>query len=157
MKHCPRKWTNTGILVPSLVIALLVVSGCSTTDTGTTNASTSSFQFPSLKNPWGKTDPKYADLENGPLAGDIGSALSPAARKQALEAEYQALESRKSGETIRWQYSATQNGKITPYPPYQVGSSNCRRYVHAVSIDGQTRQSAGTACRDNEGKWTPLT
>lgn len=145
----------------SLAAMLFVASGCSTTDpvnpTGTTNASTSSFQFPSLKNPWTKTDPKYAELVHGPLSGDIGSALSPAARKQALEAEYQALESMKSGEIIHWQYSVTQNGKITPFPPYQVGSSNCRRYVHAVSIDGQTRQSAGTACRDNEGNWTPLT
>lgn len=157
MKYFPSFFKNHIVLMASLSVILLAASACSTSGTNTTKDSATSFQFPSLNIPWGKTDPRYAELANGPLSSEIGSALSPAAKKKALEAEYNALENRKSGEIVHWEYSTTQNGKITPYPPYQVGSSNCRRYVHAVSVDGQFRQSTATACRDKEGKWTPLT
>ncbi len=150
--------------LPSSIIRPLIIfvfaailSACSNTDGDSTKASASRFELPAIKNPWNKTDPKYAQLADGALAGDIGNSLPDAAMKKALEAEYNALESRKSGESIAWQYSAQQKGMVTTFPPYQVGTSNCRRYIHTVSINGQSRQSSATACRDKSGKWTPLT
>lgn len=139
------------------LLAVVSISSCSTFEGEPSSVSTAKLGFPSIKNPWAKTDPKYAELANGPLSGEIGEKLSEAARKKALDAEYSALESRKSGEHVTWQLSLSQNGSVTTFPPYQVGTSKCRRYIHSVSINGQSSQSAATACRDKSGKWTPLT
>ena len=139
-----------------IVFAALVVNSCSTAQTGTQTPKSAKFSLPKLTNPWQKIDPKYAGLADGLLAGEIGSQLSDGAKKQALEAEYQALERSKSGISVPWRQSAELNGKVTPYPPYQVGSSNCRRYEHAITAKGVVQQSAGTACRDKNGIWTPL-
>ena len=139
------------------LLAVFAASSCSTLDGDTSSVATAKIAFPSIKNPWAKTNPKYAELGKGPLSGDIGEKLSEAAKQMALDAEYNALESRKSGEHVTWQLSANQNGRVTTFPPYQVGTSKCRRYIHSVSVNGQSSQSAATACRDQSGKWTPLT
>jgi surface antigen len=138
------------------VLFLTALAGCSTTSEGTKTASNSNFTLPSL-NPWARLNPKYSELAKGPLAGEIGLSLSKSAMKQAIEAEYKALEESRSGEITKWESSTTQNGKITPFPPYQVGASNCRRYVHSVSVEGKTHQATGTACRNKDGVWSPLT
>ncbi len=138
------------------VLILITFAGCSTTSVGTKTASNSSFSMSNL-NPWSRLNPKYSELAKGPLAGQLGSSLSKSAMQQAIQAEYKALEGSRSGEITRWESSTTQNGKITPFPPYQVGSSNCRRYVHSVSNDGKTSQATGTACRNKDGVWSPLT
>ncbi|MCP4073517.1 MAG: hypothetical protein GY742_17530 [Hyphomicrobiales bacterium] len=140
---------------PVLVSAML--AACSLYGNETRNSSNAKISMPGFKNVWIRTNPKYRQLAKGPLAGDLGSELSGAAMKQALEAEYRALENSRSGEIIRWQYSDEQNGNVTSFPPYQVGSSNCRRYIHTVSIEGNTNRATGTACRNNEGIWSPLT
>ena len=106
----------------------MVFAGCSTTGVGTKTATNT-----------------------------IGSSLSKSAMKQAIEAEYRALEGSRSGEITKWETANNENGRITPFPPYQVGSSNCRRYVHSVSVEGKTSQAAGTACRNKDGVWSPLT
>lgn len=138
------------------VLFLIAFAGCSTIGEGTKTASNSDFTLTSL-NPWSRLNPKYSELAKGPLAGEIGSSLSKSAMKQAIEAEYRALEGSRSGEITKWESSNTQKGRITPFPPYQVGSSNCRRYVHSVSVAGKTHQATGTACRDKDGVWSPLT
>ncbi|MCP4183352.1 MAG: hypothetical protein GY761_08550 [Hyphomicrobiales bacterium] len=138
------------------VLILITFAGCSTTSVGTKTGSNSSFSTPNLY-PWSRLNPKYSELAKGPLAGELGSSLSKSAMKQAIQAEYKALEGSRSGEITRWESSTTQNGKITPFPPYQVGSSNCRRYVHSVSTDGKISQATGTACRNKDGVWSPLT
>ncbi|MCF6321317.1 MAG: hypothetical protein L3J32_06050 [Rhizobiaceae bacterium] len=142
-------------LLSLLLFALL--ASCSTSGTDVNSAKPSSFSFSAVSNGWPGDSSKYRELANGPLSGELGSSLSRAAIKQALEAEYNALEKSKPGEVVDWRYSDSQTGKIIPYSPYRVGSSNCRRYIHSVSIEGTTRQATGTACRDNSGVWTPLT
>lgn len=139
------------------VLLCTVLAACSTSASESGKTGGSKISLASVSSGWGRSNSKYSELASGPLAGEIGAPLSAAAKKQAVEAEYTALEKSKSGEPILWQYSSTQNGKIVPYPLYQVGSSSCRRYIHIVSVDGVTRQAAGTACRDKEGVWTPLT
>jgi len=141
----------------ALVFLLPLLQSCSTTVSEDAKADASKTSLSNSRYSWFKTDPRYANLANGPLASDIASSLSNAALKQAIEAEYDALENRKSGDPAHWQYSDKQSGKVVSYPPYQVGSSSCRRYIHAVSINGDTLQAAGTACRDKNGIWTPLT
>jgi len=141
-------------LISILFFAFL--AACSTS--GSDNAGTRPNNFLAIgSNSWLGVDTRYSALANGPIASDIGQALSAPAKKRAIEAEYTALEKSKSGEIVTWQYSNSQSGKITPYSLYQVGSSSCRRYIHSVSVNGSTKQAAGTACRDEDGTWTPLT
>jgi surface antigen len=40
--------------------------------------------------------------------------------------------------------------------PYQVGSQNCRQYTHTITVDGKDTVSRGSACRNNDGSWSPL-
>lgn len=141
----------------TLIVVLAVVTACSTSNSDTKNSSKPRLSFASVTNPWLGANPKYKQLASGPLGSKLGAELSAAAMRQAIIAEYDALETGRSGETTRWQYSSAQNGKIISYPPYQVGSANCRRYIHSVSINGKTSQAAGTACRNKDGIWTPLT
>ncbi len=145
------------IILLLVALPLVVLQACSTTVGGSGKQTGSNLAVQADKFSWFKSDAKYIELANGPLSGEIGASLSKPALKQAIIAEYNALENRRSGETIIWEYSGKQSGKIISYPPYQVGSSSCRRYIHSVSVDGSTSQAAGTACRDKDGNWTPLT
>ena len=94
--------------------------------------------------------------EEGLLAGELGSSLNASARRKAAEAEYRALESGQTGMPVPWKMSDNLYGNVVPQQPYSVGSSNCRRYVHTVTEKGQVRSATGTACRNDEGIWQPL-
>ncbi|MEZ5872423.1 MAG: hypothetical protein R3D32_11410 [Nitratireductor sp.] len=95
-------------------------------------------------------------LSTGVLASDFGSSLDPKAKRLAADAEYKALEGGRAGAEVPWKASETVYGSVIPQQPYQVGSSNCRRYVHTITQNGQSRSVAATACRDPEGVWHPL-
>ena len=95
-------------------------------------------------------------LAGGIIGDSIGQSLDRRSRQAALEAEYQALESGRPGRPVQWQGSDGVYGEVVPRETYQVGSSNCRRYTHTIYIDGVPQQASGTACRNPDGTWTPL-
>lgn len=98
-----------------------------------------------------------AELGNGLLGSSI-NRLAPADRTKALEAEYRALEYSPAGKSVSWRAaSASASGEVVAAQPYQVGSQNCRQYTHSFSIDGAPQTVRGTACRNADGSWTPLT
>ncbi|WP_407864242.1 hypothetical protein [Phyllobacterium phragmitis] len=94
-------------------------------------------------------------LGNG-LLGASANRLDPASRKKALEAEYRALEYAPVGQVTNWK-SGSGSGDVVAAQPYQVGSQNCRQYTHTFTIDGAPQTMRGTACRNPDGSWTPLT
>ena len=95
-------------------------------------------------------------MGNG-LLGGAAQTLSSRDRKQALEAEYKALEYTDAGKTVNWS-SAKEgtSGIVTPGQPYQVGSQNCRQYRHSFVINGVPQTVRGSACRNSNGTWSPL-
>ncbi|RCS23533.1 hypothetical protein DUT91_13290 [Phyllobacterium salinisoli] len=96
-------------------------------------------------------------LGNG-LIGTAANRLDPADRKKALEAEYKALEYAPVGRATSWKSaSGTPSGEVIAAQPYQVGSQNCRQYTHIFTIDAAPQTVRGTACRNPDGSWTPLT
>ncbi|MEZ5790484.1 MAG: hypothetical protein R3D34_06745 [Nitratireductor sp.] len=103
-----------------------------------------------------RSGPAVSALSAGVLASDFGSGLDPRARKMAANAEFVALETGRAGAEIPWKASETVYGSVIPQQPYQVGSSNCRRYVHTITQNGQSRSTAATACRNADGIWVPL-
>jgi surface antigen len=49
-------------------------------------------------------------------------------------------------------------GEVMAAQPYRVGSQDCRQYTHTVfSGSGAGATARGTACRNADGSWTPLT
>ncbi|MEK1890333.1 MAG: hypothetical protein AAAB35_22780 [Phyllobacterium sp.] len=138
------------IAISLLAIALL--SGCSTPSGSKSGGGT----FTSLTG--GGKQPAsgvLAALGNG-LIGN--ASLDASDRKRALQAEYQALEYSPAGKTVEWKNSSgNRSGEVVAAQPYQVGSQNCRQYTHTVRIDGTPQSARGTACRNEDGSWTPLT
>ncbi|WP_099865106.1 RT0821/Lpp0805 family surface protein [Pararhizobium haloflavum] len=96
---------------------------------------------------------------NGGIIGPIaGEQLSDRDRRRAIEAEYRALETAPVGRTISWTNERSGlSGEVSAAQAYQVGSQNCRQYTHTVTGKGQPLIARGTACRSDDGAWTPLT
>lgn len=96
-------------------------------------------------------------LAGGVIGGSIGQQLDQNNKQRALQAEYDALERGRAGQPVQWQGSNGISGNVVPQQTYQVGAQNCRRYTHTIIVDGVPQQAAGTACRNADGTWTPLT
>jgi surface antigen len=96
-------------------------------------------------------------MEGGLIGGTLGSGLKESDRSTALQAEYRALEYTPAGAAVEWQGAGSLSGAVTAAQPYRVGSQDCRQYAHTVARGGQKQTARGTACRNPDGSWTPLT
>ncbi|KQV63841.1 hypothetical protein [Rhizobium sp. Root1220] len=92
---------------------------------------------------------------DGGIVGRSGVTLSDSDRQRALEAEYRALEGAAVGQPVVWS-GRNVSGKVVAAAPYQVGSQNCRQYTHRVTVDGRETVARGSACRNDNGSWSPL-
>ncbi|PSH70557.1 hypothetical protein CU102_00385 [Phyllobacterium brassicacearum] len=134
------------------LLAVAVLAGCSTTSGSKSNGG----PFSSLTGSKPASSDVLAALGNG-LIGNKAS-LDTSDRKRALQAEYQALEYSPAGKSIEWKNaSGSRSGEVVAAQPYQVGSQNCRQYTHTVRVEGTPQSARGTACRNEDGSWTPLT
>lgn len=132
------------------VAILLALGGCA--KTGGQSSFLNSFV------PQSEGQPSVIDALNGGIIDPaISSQLSAKDRTRALEAEYRALEIAPSGQIVAWSGSqGSVSGEVYAAQPYEVGSQNCRQYVHKIVQGGQTVTARGTACRSEDGNWTPL-
>lgn len=95
-------------------------------------------------------------MATGLLAGEFGSGLDKAAKRHALDAEIEALESGNAGASTSWKSGKEYSGEVTPGQPFEVSGRICRRYNHRIKVDGLSRSADATACRNQEGLWEPL-
>ncbi|MCJ8507600.1 hypothetical protein MUU53_06690 [Rhizobium lemnae] len=91
----------------------------------------------------------------GGIVSRAGTQLSESDRQRALEAEYRALEFSEVGQATEWK-GRNISGEVVAAAPYQVGSQNCRSYTHTLTINERELKARGTACRNADGAWTPL-
>jgi surface antigen len=98
-----------------------------------------------------------AAMNGGLVGGTVGTGLSAREKRSALEAEYKALEYTASGQKVPWRGNAGHSGEVAAAQPYRVGSQDCRQYTQTVVIGGVSSTARGTACRNVDGSWTPLT
>ena len=97
-------------------------------------------------------------MGGGLIGGKIGAGLTEREKRSGLEAEYKALEYTASGQVVTWKSdSSSRYGEVVAAQPYRVGSQDCRQYTHTVFTGGPGLTARGTACRNSDGSWTPLT
>jgi len=148
------------VTAASLALAALLLAGCQTSNQNIGRV-TGAVAGGLIGNQFGSGSGRVAATLAGALAGgiigdSIGRNLDQNSRQAALQAEYNALERGTPGQPVRWQGTNGTYGQVVPQQTYQVGSQNCRRYTHTIYIDGTPQQAAGTACRNADGTWTPL-
>ena len=135
------------------ILPLLSLTACSTLNSSKTSASSSGSALTSGS----VSNAVLAPMGNG-ILGSAVSQLAASDRRAAIEAEYKALEYAPKGEAVAWKgRSGRASGEVTAAQPYQVGSQNCRQYSHSYTVDGAPQMVRGTACRNDDGSWTPLT
>jgi surface antigen len=97
-------------------------------------------------------------LLGGLIGNRIGASLDEQDRERAYAAQMDALERGPSGAPVTWKNpDSGRYGTIVPGPAYVDRGHNCRSYTHTIYIDGQPQTARGTACRNPDGTWTPLT
>jgi len=145
----------------TVLVSMLLVSACTPTNQqigGVSGAVIGGV----VGNQFGGGSGRVAATVLGALAGgligdNIGRNMDENSRRVALQAEYDALETGQTGQPVSWQGNDGVYGRVVPQQTYQVGAQNCRRYTHTIYVDGTPQQAAGTACRNPDGTWTPLT
>ena len=95
-------------------------------------------------------------VAGGGVLAEAAGPLSADDRRRALAAEFQALEFQPVNDPVEWR-GRSGSGRVSALAPFQVGSQNCRRLVHTLTIDGQDVIAKGSACREPDGTWTPIT
>lgn len=138
------------------ILAVLALAGCATSNPGTV---VGGFAGQPTRPATAPASQAIVQAMGGGLVGSIaGEGLSRGERLRAIEAEYRALEHTPVGQTVTWGERASgRYGEVTAAQPYRVGSQDCRQYVHTVTLGGAQKVGRGTACRNPDGSWTPLT
>jgi surface antigen len=138
-----------------VLAAALALGGCAST-AGSTGSVIGRFA-PGGSETGNRAQAILAAMGDGLVGGAFASPLAERDRLKALEAEYKALEYSPAGQAVAWKgESGDPSGEVTAYQPYRVGSQDCRQYTHSVISAGQSRSMRGTACRNEDGSWTPL-
>lgn len=136
------------------VAAMLAISGCSTTGLSKPTPTTAAPPTVARAAPSGI----IAAMQGGLIGGTIGADLDSADRQSALQAEYRALEHTPNGQKVTWKSDrSARYGEVVAAQPYRVGSQDCRLYNHTVFGGAGSKTARGTACRNPDGSWTPLT
>ena len=95
----------------------------------------------------------------GALLGNrIGAAMDDDDKQRAYAAQINALNDGAPGAPVSWRNpDSGRHGMVVPGPYYDEGGRRCRAYTHTIYIDGRPETARGTACRNPDGSWTPLT
>ena len=92
------------------------------------------------------------------IGGEIGRQLDQADQRALYDAQYRALEYGNPGTPVGWKNpNSGHYGEVVPGPGYKVNAYDCRDYTHTIYISGQPQVARGTACRQPDGTWKPVT
>ncbi|MFI5409884.1 hypothetical protein [Kaistia sp. UC242_56] len=101
--------------------------------------------------------PPPGALSGGVAGQSIGRGLDDRERQRAEQAEFQALEYGRPGSPVEWRGDREGfRGEVVPGPRYRVNAYDCRDYTHRIWAGGEPQAARGTACRQAEGSWRPI-
>ena len=84
------------------------------------------------------------------LAGKLMDYMDHTDRQQT----YRTLESVQDNHTVAWQNPNTlADYQVTPVDTYEIDDQYCREYITRATIDNQSEEITGTACRQPNGSW----
>ena len=90
----------------------------------------------------------------GVVGNEIGRRMDEADRRAAMEAEYRALETGRTGASTPWRNpNSGHYGTVVPGQPYKLAGADCRPYTHTIYMDGRPETLTGRACRKPDGTW----
>ena len=94
-------------------------------------------------------------LLGGLLGSEVGKSLDRADQAYLANNAQSTLETAPTGTSSNWVNPDSGNsGSLTPTNTYATASGQpCREYHSTVTIDGQTEDVYGTACREPDGSW----
>ncbi len=94
-------------------------------------------------------------LAGGFAGNKIGSSMDCRDQQYHGRTAQTAFEHEQSGTTSDWQNPDTGHyGSVTPTRTYQrQNGTYCREFTQSVTIDGQSEQAHGTACRQPDTTW----
>jgi surface antigen len=144
------------VLIFAAAAGALVLGACSARPGPTTGAVPGANTGQVIDSPVasGAGESPVGPVEGGLMGIDVGRSLADADRAVALEAEYEALEYGRPGQSTKWRSrKGNVDGSIRVGSLYQVNRLDCREYTHEIAIDGRMRVVRGTACRQPDGVW----
>jgi surface antigen len=97
-------------------------------------------------------------VAGGFLGNRIGKAMSCQEQEQHYATTQSALETQKTGQSSTWTNPDTgHSGEITPTRTYTSSDGvPCRDFTQTLYIDGEFEEIQGTACRQPDGSWKPV-
>ncbi len=96
-------------------------------------------------------------MVGGIVGSSVGRSLDKADQLAASKAEFDALESGRSGRAVAWNNpDSGHRGEIIPERSYSMGRKQCRRFRHTIYIDGRRETMRGRACRNRDGSWSKV-
>ncbi len=96
-------------------------------------------------------------LAGGFLGNQVGKSLDCQDQQYHYDTTQNALETQKVGQSSSWSNPDTgHSGEITPTRTYTSDGQPCRDFTQTILIDGEAEKINGTACRQNDGSWKPI-
>ena len=94
-------------------------------------------------------------LLGGLLGSEVGKTLDRADQVYAERTAQGSLENAPTGQSSGWvNPDSGHSGSFTPTQTYTAAEGQpCREYHSTVTIDGETEDVYGTACREPDGSW----
>jgi surface antigen len=96
-------------------------------------------------------------LAGGFLGNQVGKSLDCQDQQYHYDTTQNALETQKVGQSSSWTNPDTgHSGEITPTRTYTSQGQPCRDFTQTILIDGEEEKINGTACRQDDGSWKPV-
>lgn len=93
----------------------------------------------------------------GLIGNRIGASMDDEDKRRLYAAQMQALEAGPAGAPVAWRNPESgRYGSVVAGPYYDQSGMRCRQYTHTIYINGQPQAARGTACRNPDGTWTPV-
>jgi surface antigen len=94
-------------------------------------------------------------LAGGLLGNKLGASMDCQDQQYHVDTTQNALETQPVGQSSTWVNPDTgHSGTVTPVKTFQTADgTHCREFNQLLSVDGQTEEVTGTACRQADGTW----